>query len=59
MSIKETAVETVKASPPLSVTGLHLFGVSLADITYLATILYTAFMLYFLIRDKWWRQRGK
>lgn len=47
----------VKASPPLGVGGLTLFGVPVNSILVVLTIIYTVFQLYFLLRDKWWRQR--
>lgn len=60
MTIKtDLALEMAKASPPATVAGITLGGVSLPDITYILTAVYTMFMLYFLLRDKWWRQRGK
>lgn len=58
MSTKEVAAELAKASPPVSVAGLHFCGVSLADWTLILTMLYTLCMLFFLFRDKWWRDRN-
>lgn len=54
---KSTLVEVAKASPPVAVTGLSLYGVSLQDGVLLATLVYTLLQLYFLLRDKWWAKR--
>jgi hypothetical protein len=51
--------DMAKTAPPVAVAGLEVFGVTLSDLTYICTIGYTLVMLYFLLRDKWWRQRGK
>lgn len=53
----DTVVEATKAIPPLVVGGITLLGVGLSDWVLFLTIIYTAFQLYFLLRDKWWRQR--
>lgn len=52
----ETMSEVIKAAPTITVGGLTLFGVGLADWVLLVTLIYTVFQLYFLIRDKWYRQ---
>lgn len=54
---KSTLVEVAKASPPVTVTGLSLYGVSLQEWVLLATLVYTLLQLYFLLRDKWWAKR--
>lgn len=54
-----TAGELVRAAPPLSISTLSILGVPLQDWVIILTFVYTAFQLYFLLRDKWWRQRGK
>jgi hypothetical protein len=59
MSIKELAIEASKVSPPVGVTGLTLYGISLSDFVLLLTAVYTVLMIGFMLRDKWWRQRGK
>jgi hypothetical protein len=51
------AEEVLRASPPVTVGGLTLFGVGLPDMVMLATLVYTLLQLFFLLRDKWWRQR--
>ena len=53
----DLVTEGAKALPTVTVGGLTLLGVGLADWVLLLTIIYTAFQLYFLLRDKWWRQR--
>jgi disulfide bond formation protein DsbB len=53
MSTKtELAVEAVRISPPVAVTGLSLYGISLQDWVLVATLVYTVVSLVFLIRDK-------
>ena len=49
--------EAIKATPVLTVGGLTFFGVGLADWVLLATLIYTVFQIYFLIRDRIFRQR--
>jgi hypothetical protein len=49
--------EGLKAAPTLTVGGLTLFGVGLSDWVLLATLVYTVFQTYFLLRDKWWIPR--
>ena len=49
--------EGAKAAPVLTVGGLTLVGVSLADWLLAVTLVYTLAQLFFLLRDKWWRQR--
>lgn len=52
-SMKEEIVTaTAKAAPPLAVSGLSVSGVSLQDWVYIATLVYLAFQLYVIIRDK-------
>jgi hypothetical protein len=55
----ESGVEVAKMAPPAAVTGLSIAGVSLSDWLLLLTLVYTVLNLFFLLRDKWWRQRGK
>ena len=49
--------EGAKAAPALTVGGLTLAGVGLADWLLAVTLVYTLAQLFFLLRDKWWRQR--
>lgn len=59
MSIRESVTaEAAKASPSLSVGAMTLCGVPLSDVVLWATLLYTVLQAFFLIRDKWWRQRS-
>lgn len=51
----EVFVESAKLSPPVAVTGLTFAGVSLQDWVLVATLVYTIFSLFFLIRDKVWK----
>lgn len=60
MSFKEAvAQEMSKAAPPATVGSLVLCGIPLSDVVLVATLVYTALQVFFLLRDKWWRQRGK
>jgi hypothetical protein len=59
MSFRETvAQEAAKAAPPVGVGGMVLVGVPLSDWVLILTGLYTALQLFFLLRDKWWRDRN-
>lgn len=51
----EIVTEATKASPPLTVVGLSLAGVSLQDWMLLLTIVYTVLQLGLLIRDRIYR----
>ena len=53
----EIVTEGLKALPTVTVGGRTLFGVVLSDWVMILTIAYTLAQLYFLLRDKWWRQR--
>lgn len=44
--------EAAKAAPPITVGGLTLWGVGLADWVLILTALYTILQIYFLLRDK-------
>lgn len=48
----ELATEAARISPPVAVTGLSLYGVSLQDWVLVVTLVYTVASLVFLIRDK-------
>ena len=59
MDYKESvALAATKASPPLTVGAMTLFGVPLSDVVLVLTALYTLLQIFFLLRDKWWRLRG-
>jgi hypothetical protein len=51
----DTAHEALRLSPPITVAGLSLYGISLQDWVLIATLLYTVASLYFLLRDKLYR----
>lgn len=52
-SMKEEIVTaSAKAAPPLAVSGLTISGVTLQDWVYIATLVYLAFQIYVIIRDK-------
>lgn len=46
-------------APPASVGILAWLGTVVPPVIMLLTLAYSVFALYFLLRDKWWRQRGK
>lgn len=49
--------EVTKASPPVTVGALTLLGLPLSDWIIIVTIVYTVLQIFFLLRDKWWRDR--
>lgn len=51
--------EISKATPPIAVGGLTLFGVGLSDWVLILTLIYTILQIGFLIRDKVWRHYGR
>lgn len=52
-SMKEEIVTaSAKAAPPLAVSGLTITGVTLQDWVYIATLIYLAFQIYVIVRDK-------
>lgn len=51
------AIEVTKASPPVTVGALTLFGFPMSDWVLAVTALYTLLQMFFLLRDKWWRER--
>lgn len=51
--------EGVKALPPIVVTTATFIGFSLQEWVYIATLVYTVLQLFVLIRDKFWRKRGR
>lgn len=46
------SLDILKASPPVGLTGLTLFGHAPADWLVILTILYTSALFFVLIRDK-------
>jgi hypothetical protein len=59
MEYQEVNDEILKAAPPTSVAALHFAGITLSDAVLYLTLLYLALQVYFLLRDKWWRDRKK
>jgi hypothetical protein len=55
----EIAIESIKASPSITVGTMTVMGVQISDWVLILTIIYTAMQILFLLRDKWWRQRVK
>jgi len=56
---KETPIEDVigdilQISPPIAVSGVTIFGVSLHDWVYICTIIYTLVGIATLIKKHWW-----
>ncbi|MBN3848605.1 hypothetical protein G3N58_17505 [Paraburkholderia sp. Ac-20342] len=49
----------VKSLPPVSVAGMHWFGIQLPDLVMAATLIYTVLQVIALIRDKFWLHRRK
>ena len=59
VSGREAVVELLKATPPTSIVSLKLAGITLSDWVFLLGAALMILQLYFLLRDKWWRQRSK
>lgn len=55
----EVATEVTRALPSLTVGGLTLFGVGLADWVLIVTLIYTVLQVYFLLRDRWYKPRKR
>lgn len=56
MSInQDLTYEAARLSPPVAITGLSLWGVSLQDWVLIATLIYTVVSFVFLLRDKVYR----
>lgn len=55
----EVTAEVMKMTPPAAVAGLTIAGIALSDWLLMFTLLYTILNVFFLLRDKWWRQRNK
>lgn len=41
-----------RLAPPVAVSGLTLFGISMSEWVLLATLIYTIIQIYILLRDK-------
>lgn len=48
----EVITEVARATPPVVVTGLNFFGVSLSDGVLILTFIYTAAQFHFLLKEK-------
>ena len=55
----DMVIEIVKATPPTSLSALILMGYPLSDWVFVLGAVLLVLQLYFLIRDKLWRQRGR
>ena len=53
----ELIAGVARAAPPVTVTGLSMFGVGLADWLILVTIVYTVLQIVFLVRDRMRRKK--
>ena len=53
----DVLTEVVRAAPSVTVGGLTLFGVGLADWVLIITLIYTVLQIYFLLRDRWYKPR--
>jgi hypothetical protein len=49
---EETATVLAKSAPPLTVTGMSVFGIPLDEWVYIATLIYLAIQIFVLLRDK-------
>ena len=49
---EEITTATTKAAFPLGVSGLTISGVTLQDWVYIVTLVYLAFQIYVIVRDK-------
>lgn len=49
---KELAASAVKATPPITITGLSLAGFTMQDWVLTATLIYTVLQILILVRDK-------
>lgn len=58
-TVQDVAIEGAKAAPPVTVTGAWLSGIELSDLVLYLTALYTVLQIIFLLRDRWWREKGK
>lgn len=59
MEFKEVVHEATKAAPPATVASLTFFGIQLSDAVLILTLVYVILQLFFILRDKWWRDDGR
>lgn len=55
----DVLTEVTRAAPSITVGGLTLFGVGLADWVLIVTLIYTVLQVYFLLRDRWYKPRKR
>lgn len=55
----DPTVEVLKATPPVTIGGLTVYGVDLPTIVLLLTAVYTFLQIVFLLRDKLGQRRRK
>lgn len=53
---EEVASASLKIAPPLTVSGLTVVGVTMQDWVYIGTLIYLAFQIFVIIRDKIYRE---
>jgi len=53
-SVKGVLMELVKVAPPAFVAGFTFFGHPLSEWAQLLAIIYSALMIFFLLRDRAW-----
>ena len=58
-SMINTTTEAAKAAPAITVSTMVILGHPISDYAVLATLIYTLFLLYVLIRDKIWEPAQK
>lgn len=49
--------EVVKASPAIAIGSLTILGYGVDVWATILTAIYVVLQMYFLLRDKWWRER--
>ena len=56
--MQDIQTAAIKAAPPVAVSaGAAILGLTLNEWVAIATLLYIALQAFFLVRDKWWRER--
>jgi len=53
--------DLIKASPPVAVTGMEVFGVPLPELVQIATLVYLVVLVFDKLPQVWenWSKRGK
>lgn len=52
MTKADQVIEVAKAAPPVTVTGLTMFGFPVNEIVLVITGIYSTLLLFFLVKDK-------